>query len=248
MEKKKNILKIIYGIFIFIIILISFVLYQTNSIQIKNDFISYIFLTILLVIILLPLAKEVQVFNIIKFKKDFDEFRESVENKLSIIQNTFISSINQNQLVQVITGEVDSKEIRDTNKILQKEIDKISKKRKNEIRFKIRDEVDSTDKNIIKMFNNSIAIEKRLNKLIECSDKIYIELPRNISYTSRLLVKSGIIDKNLYNAISTFVPLRNSVVHGKDLTKEDLQMAIDLSQSIIFILDEVLDEYRTKMK
>ncbi|MCK4808172.1 MAG: hypothetical protein KAS90_00980 [Candidatus Aenigmarchaeota archaeon] len=235
----KETIKQVYGVILFFVILSVFISYQIDLFQIKTDVTSYLFLALLIVLAFLPLVKEIQILNIIKLKKDFDEFRESVDNKLSILQNTVINSINQNQSVQISTKIINGDELRTKHTLLKKEINKIPKKKIDEIKYNIKNEYNIDDFNV-KFLKNSIKIEKILNELFKLNDIQVEYLPRNMHYINRFLFQNKIINEKLYAAINTFLLLRNNVVHGIYLSRSDLKIAIKFSENIIFLLNWIL--------
>lgn len=62
--------KIWYGPFIFSLILLVFVFYQLSFFRIKNDFVSYLFLLILITLSLMPLVTELDLFGVIRLKRE----------------------------------------------------------------------------------------------------------------------------------------------------------------------------------
>lgn len=82
-----------YLIFLALIFYIFFLLYVTSDYDYNKDIISYLLLASLIIVLFLPLVKEIDILNIIKIKKDLDEFRKDICDKVSQIQNTVLTSI-----------------------------------------------------------------------------------------------------------------------------------------------------------
>ncbi|MFA5985888.1 MAG: hypothetical protein WC819_00895 [Parcubacteria group bacterium] len=227
-----------YNLIAFILLAIVFILYQANIFSIKGDFFSNMLFIVIVSVVLLPLVSELSILNVLKIKKDIESLRHETIEKFASLQNTIISTVNQQQSVQVITHPFDKKEVEELKKYLDDKtkgvtIDKKVKTEKDE------EIIPDLSRYLYKFFLNYKKIQENLNELSLASKNDELR-NRSVLNQSRNLFKSGIIDKELYLAIQYFSQKRGEIFHGRELTKEDIKEGNKISEKIIILLDELL--------
>lgn len=111
---KSNTFYYIIGLFVFY--LVAFIAHQvllldTYKNNITWDSLSYLILTICIVLPLSILFNEVELFGF-KLKREFNDFKNDVSKTLSIMQNTVATSVKQQTNIKV---DIDNKGSSDVN-------------------------------------------------------------------------------------------------------------------------------------
>ena len=231
---KKN----IYNLLVLIFAVILFVLYQDNIFSIKTDFFSQILFVVIIALVLLPLVSELSILNIFKIKKDIDNLRHETIEKFAFLQNTIISTVNQQQSVQVITHPFNKQEVDELKKYLNNKAKNVPQKKKTHARKKTKVQPELSQL-LYKFFLNYKKIQENLSELTLASKNEELK-NRSISNQSRNLYKNDIIDKELYLAIQYFSQKRGEIFHGRELSKENIKEGTSISEKIIILLDELL--------
>jgi len=227
-----------YNLIAFILLIIVFILYQFNIFLIKADFFSYLLFIVIIAVVLLPLVSELSILNVLKIKKDIENLRQDTIEKFTSLQNTIISTVNQQQSVQVITHPFDRKEVQELKKYLDDKTKNISIDKK--VKAEKNEEITRDfSHSLYEFFLNYKEIQNHLNKLSLASKNDELR-NRSISNQSRNLFKSGVIDKELYLAIQYFSQKRSEIFHGRELTKNDIDEGNKISEKIIILLNELL--------
>jgi len=227
-----------YNLIAFILLVFVFTLYQFNIFSIKGDFFSELLFIVIIAIVLLPLVSELSILNVLKIKKDIDNLRHETIEKFASLQNTILSTVNQQQSVQVITHPFDKKEVEELKKYLDDKTKNVPKDKK--VKIEKNEEIaPDLSQSLYKFFLNYKKIQENLSELSLASKNDELR-NRSISNQSRNLLKSGVIDKELYLAIQYFSQKRGEIFHGRELTKEDIEEGNKISEKIIIVLDELL--------
>ena len=92
---------------LFICYCVLFIAYQLIVIYFKEfitvDLIYYTILLIILILPLFPYINEIKI-GFLSITKELDEFKQDVDERLLLLQNTVVTSINQKQQVNIDFG------------------------------------------------------------------------------------------------------------------------------------------------
>lgn len=234
--------KSLYNLLVFIITTILFVLYQQNIFSVKVDFFSQLLLVVIILVVLLPLVSELSILSVLTIKKDIDNLKNETIEKFAMLQNTIISTVNQQQSVQVITHPFAKNEIKELKEYLENKTKEVHQGKKVKIKNEIKPEPELSQI-LYKFFINYKRIQENISELALASENEELR-NRSISNQSKNLYKSGVIDKELYLAIQYFIQKRGEIFHGRELSKEDIEEGTNISEKIIILLEELLyDKY-----
>jgi len=232
--KFKDIYLIVLGVFLFTL----FIIYQLLPVLIKDDFFSVFLLILLVVILFFPLVSEIQIFDFIKIKKELDDFKKDIDTKLSILQTTMVSSVNNNsQIVLFGYGKPDKREIKRSEQIIDKEIEKISSEKKESIESKVHNIYENVDDVTNDLFKVRFLIEQKVNNLLNFMN-VRTDNMRPLSASLKLLENSGTYNKNLTNLIKEIVYICNKAVHGRKISPNDYDYVMTISKKVLFMLEE----------
>lgn len=118
--------KRLYSVGLIIIFVIIFMCHQKNYILVNDDLFSYLLIGIILFIFLFPLISEIEFFGVLKIKKQVEQFKKEVNDKLFLLQN----SIKNNNTIYFDLSDSEKKakykeEIKESNSLKEKEENKI---------------------------------------------------------------------------------------------------------------------------
>ena len=224
-----------YRIMLIFLVLIILAIYQIIPFTLKQDFFTYVMISLLTILSLYPLFTEIKIFDIISIKKDFDEFKENINQKLFTIQNTVISSISQTQNVNIFPYPPYNKS--ETHLLNEKLINKIGAKR-TEV-SKVLNKEFKVDDIRVDLFKIRYLLEKKLNQLY-IKNEIGPRRLFSIKQLSDILFKNRVIDSNIHNGIDQIGSYLSSTIHGMEIEKTNYKLVLDTSKNILYILDKLL--------
>ncbi|MFA6367668.1 MAG: hypothetical protein WCX10_03835 [Bacteroidales bacterium] len=234
--------KPLYNIFAIIITIAIFIWYQQNTFAIKIDFFSQLLLIVIVALVLLPLVNELNILNVLKIKKDIENLKNETIEKFALLQSTIISTVNQQQNVQVINHSFGEKEAQELTTYLKEKTRDVSQDIKEKAKNIAKNDTELSQP-LLKFLINYKKIQENLDILSGVSENEILK-NRSISNQARNLYKNNIIDKKLYLAIQYFIQKRGEVFHGRELSKSNIEEGIGISENILILLEELIyDKY-----
>jgi len=249
---KKNKWKNWYILFLGLIVLLALILHQFFNFPIKMDPLTYFFISILVVILFFPLIKEIEILNFIKIKKELDDFREKVSDKLNLIQNIVLTSVtNTNTQTQIQKNYFEISPSKEALALsvsaIKRDIEKIPKLEQEKIYSRVNKVLSGVNKETQYLFNVRFLIERKINELLEFMN-FKKDKRRTLGQSLSLLESSQFYNKNITNLIRKILSICNNAVHGGNVSKDEYAYVADISNKILFMLEETLTEAKKEDK
>jgi len=191
-------------------------------------------LAIIIVYLLYPLSIEIELFSLIRIKKEINQAKEEMINKINILQNSLSISNHQTQNVY-FTNKPDVSQVKKASQIVKSDVETKELLKRNVIKnlSELKMEINSKNKDLMDL---RYLMELKVNEILD--NLGYTKRRYPLSKSINILFNYRLIDSNTISLFKEIIYTCNSAVHGESISEKEYKFAMDVGDSLILSLQK----------